>query len=49
MEKELHITVNGRPAYGMMVKYRFENEAKKLSGKLMDGIMPRIDELFTNH
>jgi hypothetical protein len=45
-DKVLHITINGKPAHGLMFKYRLENEAKKIGYKFVNDIVPSIDEFF---
>jgi hypothetical protein len=49
---DMKITVNARPAYALMVKYRLQKELKLLGQNIIIGMAPHIekmDKLFTEH
>ena len=46
MDKDFKVTIDGRPAYALMMKYRIENEARKLGNKFMNDVLPKIDEFL---
>jgi hypothetical protein len=49
---DLKVTVNTRPAYALMVKYRLQRDLKKLGQNIIIGMAPHIekmDKIFTEH
>jgi hypothetical protein len=49
---DMKVTVNARPAYALMVKYRLQKELKLLGQNIITGMKPHIeamDRAFTEH